>query len=298
MSILVNEQTNVIIQGITGKQGTYHAARMLESGAKLVAGVSHGKAGREVEGVPVYDTVAEACAAHRVDASLILVPAPAVLAAAAEAIEAGVPLLVVIAEHVPVLDTMRMVAMAREKGVRIVGPNTIGVISPGRTKVGIMPGYIYSKGPVGIVSRSGTLTHEMSSNLTYRGIGQSTCVGIGGDPIVGTNFVDVLELFREDPDTKLVVMIGEIGGGAEEQAAAYLKQGYPKPVFAFIAGQTAPPEKRMGHAGAIVQGGAGTAASKMKLLEEVGVMVFPVMDQILDQAANLLSGGATQNGRN
>ncbi len=290
MSILINEQTNVIIQGITGKQGSYHAARMREYDVNLVAGTAPGRGGREVEGVPVYDTVAEACAAHRVDASLILVPPPGVLNAAAEAIEAGIPLLVVIAEHVPVMDTMRMVAMAREKGVRIVGPNTIGVISPGRTKVGIMPGYIYSRGPVGIVSRSGTLTHEISSNLTYRGIGQSTCVGIGGDPIVGTNFVDVLELFRNDPETEVVVMIGEIGGGGEEQAAEYLKKGYPKPVLAFIAGQTAPPEKRMGHAGAIVQGTSGTAASKMKLLTEAGVKVFPMLDQILDEVKSLLGG--------
>lgn len=296
MSILINEQTHVIIQGITGKQGSYHAARMLEYHVHLVAGVTPGRGGQVVEGVPVYDMVAEACANHQVDASLVLVPPPAVLDAVAEAIDAGIPLIVVIAEHVPVMDTMRIVAMARERGVRIVGPNTIGVISPGRSKVGIMPGYIYSRGPVGIVSRSGTLTHEISSNLTFRGIGQSTCIGIGGDPIVGTNFVDVLEMFREDPETEVVVMIGEIGGGAEEQAAEYLKRGYPKPVLAFIAGQTAPPEKRMGHAGAIVQGGSGTAAAKMQVLTEAGVRVFPMLDQILDEVKNLI-GGATEHGR-
>ncbi|MEW6545720.1 MAG: succinate--CoA ligase subunit alpha [Bacillota bacterium] len=289
MAILVNQDTHVIIQGITGTQGSYHAARMLEYNVKLVGGVVPGRGGRQVEGVPVFDTVAEACAAARVDASLVLVPPPFVLEAAAEAIECGIPLVVVITEHVPVLDSMRLVALARQRGVRVVGPNTIGVISPGKSKVGIMPGYIYSPGPVGIVSRSGTLTHEVASNLTFRGIGQSTCVGIGGDPIVGTTFVEVLELFRHDPETEAVVLIGEIGGGAEEEAAEYLRAGYPKPVLAFIAGQTAPPEKRMGHAGAIVQGSSGTAAAKMQRLKEAGVRVASTLDGILDEVKAVLS---------
>jgi len=215
MAILVNEDTRVIIQGITGKQGSYHAARMLEYNVKLVGGVVPGRGGRQVEGVPVFDTVAEACAATRVDASLVLVPPPFVLEAAAEAIDCGIPLVVVITEHVPVQDSMRLVALARQRGVRVVGPNTIGVISPGKSKVGIMPGYIYSPGPVGIVSRSGTLTHEVASNLTFRGIGQSTCVGIGGDPIVGTTFVEVLELFRAVP-YRLVVTSAVTGEGLEE----------------------------------------------------------------------------------
>lgn len=289
MAILVNEDTRVIIQGITGKQGSYHAARMLEYNVKLVGGVVPGRGGRQVEGVPVFDTVAEACAATRVDASLVLVPPPFVLEAAAEAIDCGIPLVVVITEHVPVQDSMRLVALARQRGVRVVGPNTIGVISPGKSKVGIMPGYIYSPGPVGIVSRSGTLTHEVASNLTFRGIGQSTCVGIGGDPIVGTTFVEVLELFRDDPETEAVVLIGEIGGGAEEEAAEYLRAGYPKPVVAFIAGQTAPPEKRMGHAGAIVQGSTDTAAAKMQRLREAGVRVASTLDGVLDEVKAVLS---------
>lgn len=291
MAILVDERTRVIIQGITGKQGSYHAARMREYNVQLVGGVVPGRGGQQVEGVPVYDTVAEACAASPVDASVILVPPAFVLQAAVEAIDSGIPLLAVITEHVPVLDSVRLVSMARQRGVRVVGPNTIGVISPGKTKVGIMPGYIYSPGPVGIVSRSGTLTHEVASNLSFRGIGQSTCLDIGGDPVVGMSFVEVLELFRQDPETEVVVLIGEIGGGAEEEAAAHLRAGYPKPVVAFIAGQTAPPEKRMGHAGAIVQGNSGTAAAKMERLREAGARVVSDLDQVLNEVQTIVLGG-------
>lgn len=289
MAILVNQKTQVIIQGITGRQGAYHAARMLEYNARLTGGVVPGRGGTTVEGLPVYDTVAEACAAGRVDASMIIVPPPAVLDAAVEAIENRIPLVVVVTEHVPVHDALRMVALARERGVRLVGPNTIGVISPGKSKVGIMPGYIYSPGPVGIVSRSGTLCHEVASNLTFRGTGQSTCMGIGGDPIIGMTFADVLRMFRDDAETEVVVLVGEIGGAAEEEAAAYLAGGYPKPVVAYIAGQTAPPDRHMGHAGAIVHGATGTAATKMDRLKQAGVRVALTVDDVLVQVACALA---------
>jgi succinyl-CoA synthetase alpha subunit len=282
MSILVDGKTKVLIQGITGKQGSYHTDRMLEYNMEVAAGVSPGKGGRIVSGVPVYDTVAEAVAAHEVDASLILVPPPFVLAAATEAVQAGIPLVVLVTEHVPVHDAMRIRELAKAKGVRLVGPNTIGVISPGKGKVGIMPGYIYSPGRVGIISRSGTLTHEISSNLTYRGIGQSTCIGIGGDLVIGMDFVDALELFRDDGETDVIVMIGEIGGVAEEVAADYIrKTGYPKKIIAFIAGLTAPEGKKMGHAGAIISGGMGLAASKVEALQNSGVKVAKTLDGVL-----------------
>ncbi|MHB8927466.1 MAG: succinate--CoA ligase subunit alpha [Bacillota bacterium] len=290
MAVFVDRDTRVIIQGITGTQGNYHAKKMLEYGARLVGGVTPGKGGQVVEDVPVFDTVAEAREAVGAQASMILVPPAFVYDAGVEAIEAGLETVVIITEHVPVQDAMRLAGLARRRGVRLVGPNTIGVISPGLSKVGIMPGYIYSRGSVGIVSRSGTLTHEISSNLTFRGIGQSTCVGIGGDPIVGTTFTDVLAAFRDDPETKVVVMVGEIGGAAEEGAAAYIKEtAYPKPVIAFIAGQTAPPEKRMGHAGAIVQGSSGTATSKVKALTEAGVIVSPTLDGVLEEVKKRLA---------
>lgn len=282
MSILVDGKTKVLIQGITGKQGSYHTDRMLEYNMKVAAGVSPGKGGRIVSGVPVYNTVAEAVAAHEVDASLILVPPPFVLAAATEAVQAGIPLVVLVTEHVPVHDTMRIHELAKAKGVRLVGPNTIGVISPGKGKVGIMPGYIYSPGRAGIISRSGTLTHEISSNLTYRGIGQSTCIGIGGDLVIGMDFVDALDLFQDDGETDVIVMIGEIGGVAEEVAADYIrKTAYPKKIVAFIAGLTAPEGKKMGHAGAIVNGGMGLAASKVEALQNSGVKVAKTLDDVL-----------------
>lgn len=282
MSILVDGKTKVLIQGITGKQGSYHTDRMLEYNMKVVAGVSPGRGGRIVSGVPVYNTVAEAVAAHEVDASLILVPPPFVLDAATEAVQAGIPLVVLVTEHVPVHDAMRIRELAKAKGVRLVGPNTIGVISPGKGKVGIMPGYIYSPGRVGVISRSGTLTHEISSNLTYRGIGQSTCIGIGGDLVIGMDFVDALDLFKDDGETDVIVMIGEIGGVAEEVAADYIrKTAYLKKIVAFIAGLTAPEGEKMGHAGAIISGGMGSAASKVEALQNSGAKVAKTLDGVL-----------------
>jgi succinyl-CoA synthetase alpha subunit len=282
MAILVNPDTRVIIQGITGKQGTYHALKMLEYNVHVVGGVTPGKGGQKVHGVTVYDTVAAAKKEHQVDASMIMVPPAGVLSAAIEAIDNKIPLIVIITEFVPVHDSLVIRNMARKAGVRVIGPNTIGVISPGKGKVGIMPGYIYSEGSVGIISRSGTLTHEVSSNLTYKGIGQSTCVCIGGDPVKGTDFVDALRLFRDDDQTETVVMIGEIGGAGEELAAKYvIENGYPKKIVAFIAGQTAPAGKKMGHAGAIVSEGFGTAESKIKSLGEAGITVVRTLDELL-----------------
>lgn len=282
MAVLVNRDTRVMIQGITGKQGAYHVQKMTEYSVNVVAGISPGKGGRQVHGVDVYDTVAAAKKERGIDASMIMIPPAGVLGAAVEAIENKIPLVVIVTEFVPVHDSLVIRNMARAAGVRVVGPNTIGVISPGQSKVGIMPGYIYSRGHVGIISRSGTLTHEVSSNLTYKGIGQSTCVCIGGDPVKGTDFVDVLELFREDEQTEAVIMIGEIGGAGEELAARYvMENGYPKKIAAFIAGQTAPAGKKMGHAGAIVSEGFGTAESKIDSLTKAGIGVARTLDQLL-----------------
>lgn len=282
MAILVYKNTRVIIQGATGKQGMYHTQKMLEYNVSVVGGATPGKGGQKVHGVPVFDTVAAAKKESEIDASMILVPPAGVLDAALEALENKIPLIVIITEFVPLHDTLIIRSMAEKNGVRVVGPNTIGVISPGKSKVGIMPGYIYNEGNVGIISRSGTLTHEVSSNLTYRGIGQSTCVCIGGDTVKGTDFVDVLKLFREDEQTEVIVMIGEIGGAGEELAAKYVKEnGYPKKIVAFIAGQTAPAGKKMGHAGAIVSQGLGTAESKIKSLSEAGIIVARTLDELL-----------------
>ena len=284
MAILVNKDTRVIIQGATGKQGQYHTLKMLEYNVKVMGGVTPGKGGQQVHGVPVYDTISEAKRRLKIDASMILVPPEGVLGASLEAIENRIPLIVIITEFVPFHDTLRIRSMAAKAGLCAVGPNTMGVISPGQSKVGIMPGFLYSEGDVGIISRSGTLTHEVASNLTYRGIGQSSCVGIGGDIIRGTDFVDVLRLFREDEQTQAIVMIGEIGGACEEMAAKYIKEnGYPKKIIAFIAGQTAPAEKKMGHAGAIVSKGFGTAESKIKNLEDAGVVVVRRLNEILQE---------------
>lgn len=290
MAILVDKGTKAMIQGITGKQGMYHAKKMLEYGSDLVAGVTPNKGGQNVEGVPVYNTVKEALENHtEINASLILVPAKFVKASATEAIEAGIKLVVLITEFVPVHDSMEIVELANRNGVKIVGPNTIGVISPGISKVGIMPGYIYSKGNVGIISRSGTLTHEMGSNLTHNGIGQSTCIGIGGDPVIGMTHREALELFRDDEDTKAIVLIGEIGGVGEELAAKYMiDNGYTKPVYAFIAGRTAPEGKKMGHAGAIVSGNMGTAKSKITMLNKAGVEVAETLGQVVDMLKSAL----------
>ena len=284
MAILVNGDTRVIIQGATGKQGQYHTLKLLEYNVRVVGGVTPGRVGAQVHGVPVYDTVARVMKETPVDASMIVVPPAHVLAAAIDAIENRVPLVVVITEFVPLHDALKIRGMALKAGVRVIGPNTIGVISPGKSKVGIMPGFIYGEGHVGIISRSGTLTHEIASNLTYQGIGQSTCVCIGGDMVKDTDFVDVLELFRTDPETEKVILIGEIGGAGEELAARYLREHpYPKEVIAFIAGATAPPEKRMGHAGAMISAGFGTADSKISSLREAGVSVVESLDEMIRQ---------------
>jgi succinyl-CoA synthetase alpha subunit len=282
MAVLIDAETRVIVQGATGKQGSYHLLRMLEYGVKVVGGITPGKGGASIREVPVYDTVSEARSRTPIDASMILVPPAGALDAASEAIEAKIPLIVIVTEWVPVQDSMKIRGQAAEAGVRVIGPNTIGVISPGKSKVGVMPGSIYSPGSVGIVSRSGTLTHEMASNLTFRGIGQSSCVCIGGDPVKGTGFVDILRLFRNDDETQKIILIGEIGGMDEEMAADYLREnGYPKKIIAFIAGRCAPPDTRMGHAGAIVSKGLGTAESKIQKLTDAGVTVARTFEEIL-----------------
>jgi succinyl-CoA synthetase alpha subunit len=278
---LVDRDTQVIIQGATGKQGTYHTLQMLEYHAKVVGGVSPGKGGQRVHGVPVFDTVRQAKDNVEVDASMILVPPEGVHTAALEAIGNRIPLIVIITEFVPLHDTLIIRHTTAGKRIRVVGPNTIGVISPGKSKVGVMPGFLYREGKIGIISRSGTLTHEIASNLSSKGMGQSTCVCIGGDMVRAMDFVDVLKLFRDDEQTEVVIMIGEIGGASEEMAAGYLKEkGYTKKILAFIAGLTAPAEKKMGHAGAIASKGFGTAASKMKALEEAGVVVVRHLNEI------------------
>lgn len=273
MSVLVDRSTRVVVQGITGGEGTFHARRMIEYGTAVAAGVTPGKGGTRHLDVPVFDTVAEAVRAEGVDASVIFVPAPAAPGAILEAAEAGLRLAVCITEGIPALDMVRVKAILRGKGTLLVGPNTPGVISPGRSKLGIMPGPVHAPGPVGVVSRSGTLTYEAVNQLTLLGLGQSTAVGIGGDPVVGLSFVDLLEMFAADPATEAVVLIGEIGGVAEERAAELLRAGYPKPVVAYVAGLAAPPGRRMGHAGAIMSGGQGSAAGKIEALEASGARV-------------------------
>ena len=276
MSIIIDDGSKVVVQGITGNEGRFHTASMLRYGTKIVAGVTPGKGGQQVEGVPVYNTVAEAVTRHGVDTSIMFVPARFTRSAALEAIDAGIKNLVVITEGIPQRDAIEFVAKAKKKGdVIIVGPNCPGVISPAhRIKVGIMPGHIFSPGSVGIASRSGTLTYEITWHISQAGMGQSTCVGLGGDPIVGLDFIKVLEMFRDDEETKGVVLIGEIGGNAEELAAQYISAvNYPKPVVAYIAGRLAPPGKRMGHAGAIIMGKTGTASSKIEAFTRAGVPV-------------------------
>jgi succinyl-CoA synthetase alpha subunit len=275
MSLIVGENTRVIVQGITGNEGRFHAAAMLRYGTKVVAGVTPGKGGQEVEGVPVYNTVAEAAAKHGANTSIIFVPARFTRSAVLEAIDAGLKTVVVITEGTPQKDAIEFVAKARQKGVIIVGPNCPGVISPvRRVKVGILPDHIFRPGSIGIASRSGTLTYEIAWHISYVGQGQSTCIGLGGDAIVGLDFVTLLEMFQKDDETKGVVLIGEIGGDAEERAAQYIAETkYPKPVVAYIAGRLAPPGKRMGHAGAIIMGSAGTAKSKIEAFNKAGVPV-------------------------
>ncbi|MHA1722439.1 MAG: succinate--CoA ligase subunit alpha [Candidatus Baldrarchaeia archaeon] len=288
MAILVNNKTKAIVQGITGTQGSFHTKLMLEYGTKIVAGVTPGKGGQEVHGVPVYDTVKGALSEHDANASIIFVPAPFAKDAVLEAINAGLELVVVITEHIPIKDTIQMIEVAKKNNVNIVGPNTPGVITPGECKLGIMPGHIFKRGHIGIISRSGTLTYEIASNLTRSGFGQSTCLGIGGDPIVGINFIEALEMFANDQETKAVVLIGEIGGNAEEKAAEYIREEFDKPVAAFIAGKTAPPGKRMGHAGAIISGRTGTADSKIKALRKAGVYVVDKPKEISEKLKEIL----------
>ena len=274
MAILVDKDTKVIVQGITGGQGTFHSAAMLEYGTKIVAGVTPGKSGKEVNGVPVFDSVIEAKEAKGANAAIIFVPAPFAGDAALEAIAADLNPIVVITEHVPVKDEIRVIHAAKAKGITVVGPNTPGIITPGaKQKVGIMPGHVFSDGDVGLMSRSGTLTYEIAAGMTTAGIGISTALGLGGDPCVGLTTIEAVKLFKEDKDTKALVLVGEIGGDAEERAAAYIKKEYDLPVVGFIAGRTAPPGKRMGHAGAIISGSSGTAAAKIKALNDAGVAV-------------------------
>lgn len=273
MTIFVNKDTRVIVQGITGRQGSTHTRFMLDYGTKVVAGVTPGREGETVSGVPVYDTVAAALDEHEADTHIVFVPAAFAVEAILEGVYAGLNPVVAITEHIPIRDSIEFVNFARNRGTTIIGPNCPGVISPGEAKVGIMPGYVYKQGSVGVVSRSGTLTYEIAHILSVAGYGQSTVLGIGGDPVTGLEFVDVLKKFKEDDQTKTVVLVGEIGGNAEERAAAYIKSDFDKPVVAYIAGRSAPPGKRMGHAGAIVSGTSGSAQSKIDALKDVGVEV-------------------------
>src|SRR2546430_542118 len=277
MTLLVGRHTKAIVQGITGNQGAFHTRLMLDYGTQIVAGVTPGKGGTVSQGAPVFDTVESALEKNDANASIIFVPAPYAKEAGMEAIDAGLNPVVIITEMIPVRDSIVLMAYAREHGATIVGPNTPGVITPGEAKLGIMPGDVFTPGGVGVASRSGTLTYEIASYLTHAGIGQSTCLGIGGDPVTGLNFVDVLKMFRDEGSTNAVVLIGEIGGSAEEDAANYIAEThYPKPVAAYVAGRAAPPGKRMGHAGAIITGTEGTADAKIKRLSEVGVLVADV----------------------
>jgi succinyl-CoA synthetase alpha subunit len=273
MSILIDENTKLIVQGITGRDGSFHAARMKEYGTKVVAGVTPGKGGSGVDGIPVFDAVAEATAATGANTSIVFVPVAFAADAVYEAIDAGLALAVIITEGIPVADMNQIYRYAQEEGARFVGPNSPGLISPGKAKVGIMPAGIHEPGDVGVVSRSGTLTYEVVYALTRAGLGQSTCIGVGGDPVIGTGFIDCLEMFEADAATRAVVLIGEIGGDDEERAADYFKAKMSKPMISFIAGRTAPPGKRMGHAGAIISGGAGTAEGKRQALTAAGVGV-------------------------
>ncbi|MBM3294785.1 MAG: succinate--CoA ligase subunit alpha [Candidatus Aminicenantes bacterium] len=273
MSILLDEKTRVVVLGITGGEGTFHAGKMIEYGTKVVAGMTPGKGGTKHLGVPVFDFVSEAAAAEGADAAAIFVPPFAAADAIMECADAGLKLVVCITEGIPTFDMLKAKMFLRTKPVALIGPNTPGIISPGKAKIGIMPGPIHTPGTIGIISRSGTLTYEAVQQVSRQGYGQSTALGIGGDPIVGLKYIELLELFKEDPGTEAVILIGEIGGTAEEEAAAYIKASFPKPVVGFIAGQTAPPGRRMGHAGAIIAGGKGTAKEKMDALEGAGVYV-------------------------
>ncbi len=273
MSILVDENTRLLVQGITGREGAFHTQQAVAYGTKVVAGMTPGKGGSSIDGIPVFNTVHEAVEKTGANASVIFVPPAAAADAILEAADAGISLVVAITEGIPTLDMVRVMRFLSDRKTRLIGPNCPGIISPGKCKIGIMPGHIHRQGHIGVVSRSGTLTYEAVGQLSSLGIGQSTCIGIGGDPLIGTNFVDVLRLFNEDPETQGIVLIGEIGGTAEEEAAAFIKANVRKPVVGFIAGRTAPPGRRMGHAGAIISGGKGTAKDKIAALQAAGIAV-------------------------
>ncbi len=290
MSILIDSQSRILVQGLTGKEATFHTQRMLEYGTRVVAGVTPGKGGQKHLGLPVYSTVEEAVKSEEPDASIIFVPPLAGAEAIMEAAEAGIKIIVCITEGIPVLDMLRVKSWLKRFQANLIGPNTPGLISPGQSKVGIMPGHIHRPGPVGLISRSGTLTYEAVQQLTASGLGQSTAIGIGGDPITGLKFVELLELFRNDPQTEAVVLIGEIGGSGEEEAADYLKtSAYPKPVLAYVAGITAPAGKRLGHAGAIIEGGQGSAGEKIERLKAAGVRIIDNPARIGRMTAEALS---------
>ncbi len=289
MSILLNKDSRVLVQGVTGREGTFHALKMVEYGTNVVAGTTPGKGGTRMEGIPVFDSVAEAVKATDANASIIFVPAPFAADAVVEAADAGIKLVACITDGIPTLDMIKVVNYIEPKGVVLIGPNCPGLISPGESKMGIMPAEVYREGPVGVISRSGTLTYETCDHITNMGMGVSTCIGVGGDPIIGTRFVDLLKLFRDDDETKVVVLIGEIGGDDEEMAAAYIQEtSYPKPVVAFISGRSAPPGKRMGHAGAIISGGKGTPQAKVKAFEEAGVPIGNTLEEVVQLAREKL----------
>src|SRR5215471_1596734 len=288
MSVLVDKSTRLIVQGFTGKEGTFHAQQAIAYGTQLVGGVVPGKGGIQHIDLPVFDTVAQAVKETGANASVIFVPPPFAADAIMESADAGLPLVVCITEGIPTLDMVKAWQFLQGRKTRLIGPNCPGIISPGKCKIGIMPGHIHQEGNVGVVSRSGTLTYEAVGQLTKLGIGQSTCIGIGGDPIIGTNFLDALELFNADPDTHAIIMIGEIGGNAEETAAAYIKDHVKKPVVGFVAGQTAPPGRRMGHAGAIIAGGSGKASDKIAAMEAAGITVCPTPATLGETVKNRL----------
>ena len=289
MSVLVNADTRVVVQGITGHQGTVHSRQMKQFGTAVVAGVTPGKAGTEVEGVPVFDSVREAVRRTNANASCIFVPAPFAKDALLEAVDAGIPLSVIVTEHIPFHDMLVMYHYARSKGARIIGPNCPGIASPGKAKVGIIPNLVFRPGRVGVISRSGTLTYEIVNGIKEHGLGQSTCIGLGGDPVVGTSFVDALPFFQADSETDVIVMVGEIGGTAEEDGAEYIRHHVTKPVVAYIAGRSAPPGKRMGHAGAIISRGRGTAETKLAALSAAGAQVARFPYEIPDLVAAIVS---------
>jgi succinyl-CoA synthetase alpha subunit len=297
MSVLVDKSTRLLVQGLTGREGSFHAQQMLDYGTKVVGGVTPGKGGTEHLGVPVFNTVAEAAKATRANASVIFVPPPFAADAILEAVDAKLPLVICITEGIPTLDMVRVAAAMKDSATRLIGPNCPGIISPGLCKIGIMPGSIHKQGNIGVVSRSGTLTYEAVDQLTRLGIGQSTCIGIGGDPIIGTTFLDAIRMFNDDPNTHAIVMIGEIGGNAEETAAAYIKKHVKKPVVGFICGQTAPPGRRMGHAGAIISGGTGTAAEKYKAMRAAGIHTVQSPAEIGHTLARVIGKGGAKSAK-